>query len=769
MYIRVQKMTIFLFFTIALVGLSGIIAQIYILRELLVSFYGNELTLGIILGNWILAEGLGVFLIGRTIGKFRNPKAVFIILNLLFSLFLPASIYLSRTFKFYFGLPFGESIGLAIVFWASLLVIFPLAFIHGGLFGLSPGIISIYTRRDLSVILGRVYAWETIGTVIGGIILTYLLIPHLNSFQAVFLVSIINIFICIVLVRSLSNTKLRYLLVFILLICSSLFFFISPSYLQNNSLKKQWNVGKVLDYRNSVYGNIVALERQGQKTFFYNGIPIITTPFADIAFCEEFANLPLLFNKSPKDILVIGAGAGGVINEILKHGVRKIDYVELDPILIDMLNKYPSDLTKKELGDLRVKVINQDSRFFLRNNKDKYDVILIGLSKPMDLSINRNFSYEFFELSRKHLNSGGILGFSLPGSLTYLSRELRDLNYSIFNAANKSYSYVRIIPGDYNLYLASDSADIFKVDSKAVSDKLKQQNIFTNLLLPRYLDYRFDPVWVKWFKDSSVGATSKINRDFAPIAVFEMLIFWNKQFSSWGSSILGLFGDLTIGHLLLLSILIFIILFYLFKARGDGCLRSAVVYSIATTGFSSMLISLVLIFGFQINYGYLYHALGLLISVFMSGIAAGSLLITTRLKKIKDGFKPFWGLEAAIILFSLFLAWFMAQEIIRDSRYNYWIYLSLFLLSGLLCGMEFPIAAKLYLKSDDNDDNIGKATGALYLSDLAGSWLAGILTGVIFLPILGLFNTCIVVVILKLSSLVLLISFKKISLTNKLN
>ncbi|MFH1397055.1 MAG: fused MFS/spermidine synthase [Candidatus Omnitrophota bacterium] len=759
-------MTIFLFFTIGLVGLSGIIAQVFILRELLVSFYGNELILGIILGNWLLAEGLGVFLIGRIVYKFRNPQAVFIILNLLFSLFLPASIYLSRTFKFYFGLPFGETISLAIVFWSSLLVIFPLAFIHGGLFGLSPKIISAYTKRDSSVILGKVYAWETIGTVSGGIILTYLLIPYLNSFQAVLLVSIINIFVCIVLVRSLSNTRLRYLLVFILLIGASLFFFISPSYLQNNSLKKQWSIGKVLDYRNSVYGNIVVLERQGQITFFYNGIPIITTPFADIAFSEEFANLPLLFNKSPKDILVIGGGAGGVINEILKHGVRKIDYVELDPVLIDMLNKYPSDLTRKELGDSRVEVINQDSSFFLKNSKNKYDVILIGFSQPLDLSINRHLSYEFFKLCRKHLNSGGILGFSLPGSLTYLSRELRDLNYSILNAANKSYSYVRIIPGDYNIYLASDSADILKVDSQVISNKLSQQNIFTNLLLPRYLDYRLDPVWVKWFKDSSVGATFRINRDLAPIAVFEMLIFWNKQFSSRGAYVLGLFDGLRIEHLLLLIILISIILFYLLKARGDGCLKSAVVYSIATTGFSSMLISLVLIFSFQINYGFVYHALGLLISVFMAGIAAGSLLITAGLKKIKDSFKPFWGLEAAIILFSLFLAWFMAQEIIRDSRYNYWIYLSLFLLSGLLCGMEFPLAAKLYLKGDGN---IGKATGALYFADLAGSWLAGILTGVIFLPILGLFNTCMIVVILKLSSLVLLISFKKISLTNKLN
>ncbi len=42
-------------FTILVVGLSGIVAQVMLLRELLVSFYGKELTLGIILANWLVS------------------------------------------------------------------------------------------------------------------------------------------------------------------------------------------------------------------------------------------------------------------------------------------------------------------------------------------------------------------------------------------------------------------------------------------------------------------------------------------------------------------------------------------------------------------------------------------------------------------------------------------------------------------------------------------------------------------------------------------
>ncbi len=48
--------------SLLIMGLSGIIAQILLLRELLVSFYGNELTLGIILANWLLLEAFGFLL-----------------------------------------------------------------------------------------------------------------------------------------------------------------------------------------------------------------------------------------------------------------------------------------------------------------------------------------------------------------------------------------------------------------------------------------------------------------------------------------------------------------------------------------------------------------------------------------------------------------------------------------------------------------------------------------------------------------------------------
>ena len=68
----------FWLFTLLAVGFSGIVSQVLLVRELLVSFSGNELTLGIILSNWVISEALGVFIIGKFVERIRDKVSLFI-------------------------------------------------------------------------------------------------------------------------------------------------------------------------------------------------------------------------------------------------------------------------------------------------------------------------------------------------------------------------------------------------------------------------------------------------------------------------------------------------------------------------------------------------------------------------------------------------------------------------------------------------------------------------------------------------------------------
>ena len=91
-----------------------------------------------------------------------------------------------------------------------------------------------------------------------------------------------------------------------------------------SAIKIQWKGQDVVHYQNSIYGNVAVIKENEQYTFFSDGIPIITTPVPDITFVEEFVHLPMLFHPGPEEVVVIGAGAGGVVNEILKHPVKRV-------------------------------------------------------------------------------------------------------------------------------------------------------------------------------------------------------------------------------------------------------------------------------------------------------------------------------------------------------------------------------------------------------------------------------------------------------------
>ena len=201
-----MKQKIFIL-SIFLLGLGGIIAQVILLRELLVVFYGNELCVGIILANWLILEAIGSFFGGRYIETSKRKIESFVVVQIIFSLFFPLAVYFSRTFKSIWGfIPF-EGLGVFSVFVVSGAILSVVAITHGALFSFGCKIFSQVSREEKAASVGRVYVYEVLGTLAGGILLTYLLIPYFSSFQIVFVIASLNLIVGISLLVFLSKIR----------------------------------------------------------------------------------------------------------------------------------------------------------------------------------------------------------------------------------------------------------------------------------------------------------------------------------------------------------------------------------------------------------------------------------------------------------------------------------------------------------------------------------------------------------------------------------
>jgi hypothetical protein len=181
--------------------------EILLLRELLIVYSGNELCIGIILANWLILEAFGCFFLGREAERSKNELETFTVLSILFSLSLFIAIFLTRIMKSIIGIAIGESVGFFPMFYSSFLILLPVAIFHGALFTSSCRIYSMFSGQAASS-AGRVYVYETVGTLIGGIVCTYLLIPYLNTFQAFSGLALLNFFVCLVLLAPYRKTGL---------------------------------------------------------------------------------------------------------------------------------------------------------------------------------------------------------------------------------------------------------------------------------------------------------------------------------------------------------------------------------------------------------------------------------------------------------------------------------------------------------------------------------------------------------------------------------
>jgi spermidine synthase len=501
------------------------------------------------------------------------------------------------------------------------------------------------------------------------------------------------------------------------------------------------------------------IENEGQYIFFQDGIPNIITPIPDIPFVEEFVHVPLLAHPDPRKLLILSGGAGGVINEALKHpSIETVEYAELDPLIIDLIRKFPTPLTESELNDERVQIKNIDGRLLLKTTHDKYDLILIGVTEPSNLQTNRFYTKEFFSLARKRLHEGGILVLGLSGSLSYATEELGNLNSSIFHTLKSVFPYVRAIPGyGTNLFLLSDSQEILSLEKTHIIERLGQRNIETNVIVPWHIEQTLHHGWKGWFYNYIEGSSQKINSDFYPIGVFYSISHWNALFAPSLRWLFRLFESISL-RTVILSFAIFLLLYFIVPLKRKRFLRGGIPLAIFTTGFAGMIFDLMLIFTFQSIYGHVFSWIGLLVAAFMAGAACGAMLVAIIMDRIKDPFKFFARIELAIISFSIgCLLIVLIPNVILLSPDTFTLFRSLFLvisfISGLLIGSQFPLANKLYLR---DDTSLTKTAGTLYAADLLGGWFGGILGAVLLLPVLGLVGTCITVGLLKLASFIVI-------------
>jgi predicted membrane-bound spermidine synthase len=130
---------------------------------------------------------------------------------------------------------------------------------------------------------------------------------------------------------------------------------------------------------------------------------------------EYFYQWPYsVFGDTFDDVLILGAGSGTDVAAALRHGVKHVDAVEIDPAIIRLGRAHHPD---HPYSDPRVTVINDDARHYLRTTRKHYDLVVFALIDSLTMQSSFSgvrlesymFTVESFQAVRDRLKPDGVL------------------------------------------------------------------------------------------------------------------------------------------------------------------------------------------------------------------------------------------------------------------------------------------------------------------------------------------------------------------------
>ena len=706
-----------LFWAISALGVSAFITQLTLMRELLCVFSGNELILGIVLGSWLLLTGVGS-LVGKTASRLRHPLGALIAAQILIAILPVADVFVLRTLRNVVFLR-GVTVGPTETVASCLALLAPYCLVTGYLLTLASLILA---ARKGPASIGQVYFLDNVGDVVGGLLFSFVLIYLFDHFRILYFPALLNLFFAGWMALLFSR---RVLLGTDVAVGGALLGLILAYDLDDLSARIEYAPQSIVYRGNSPYGSLIVTESAGQYDFIENGVPLFSTD--DVERVEETVHYAMAQRPDARRVLLISGGISGTAREILKYGdpggdYPIVDYVELDPLIVEVGRRFlPESL---EDPQDRIRVITTDGRLFVRQagEASRYDVVIVDVPDPSTSQLNRFYTREFFEEVHRLLAPEGVLCISLGHYESYLSEELANLIAVAHRTLKQAFGNVLILPAGQNFFLASDGPLTTEVAARIERRGIPTQFVHSHRLRGVLTPDRLAAV------GRAISDEAPVNEDFSPILYYYHLRYWMSQFKVS-------FGLLEAG-------LVLVFLLCLLRIRP-------VSFAIFTTGLAASALEVVLLVGFQILYGCVYHRVGLIVAMFMLGLGIGSYTMNRVLDRWnrRDLAKLEFGvaLYATCLPLALIGLGHLGSTAVAGAVSQIAIPL-LALVLAVLVGLEFPLAGKADFRS------VSSTAARLYTADYLGAALGALLVSTLLIPVMGVVAVCLLAAGLNVAS-----------------
>ena len=453
MQARILKNKLYLYMTEFFAGMSVMAVELGASRLLAPYFSSSQIVWTIIIGTIMIAMALGNLYGGRSADKKPDPDRLYLRI-LIAAVWIAAIPFLGRYVIIGITGLLVVAVNSGFLIWAGFLAcmvifVFPL-FLLGTV---TPSLVK-YTMDSLDdsgVVVGRLNAFNTIGSIIGTFVPTFVTIPAVGTAVTFLIFSGVLLLLGLLYFISARRRAARCIIAAVLFVAfsvlgagSSFAFWEDDLVYEGESVYNYLQVkdegDSVVLSTNVLFGVQSVMQKSGGLTGRYYDYALAAPVLADIA------------GRDDPEMLILGMGTGTYavqcrefFPEITAEGV------EIDEKITALAREHfrlPED----------VPVTTYDGRAFLNVCKDSYDVIMVDAYQDITIPFQMS-SVEFFTLLKEHLRPGGVMVVNM----NMHSDEDGNINDWLADTISAVFPYVQTadVPWTTNRELFAAETDLF--------------------------------------------------------------------------------------------------------------------------------------------------------------------------------------------------------------------------------------------------------------------------------------------------------------------
>ncbi|MGI9272998.1 MAG: spermidine synthase, partial [Woeseiaceae bacterium] len=278
-----------------------------------------------------------------------------------------------------------------------------------------PLAVRIFARdeSDAAPASARVYSWNTVGAIVGATAAAFFLIPMLKYEGAIRVAVIVNVALAAGATVLIGKRRTAVMTVTALALVAVVVAYrpaMPEAMLRTSPVMEEGN-GEIRFYEVGRSATVLVLEESGFFNLRTNGLPEASTNLIGAPPYQHnqrlLSALPVLARPDVEEMLIVGFGAGATL-EGVPPSVKRIDVIELEPVVIDANRSISKERQIDPLADPRVNIYINDARSALTLTAKKYDAIVSQPSHPWTAGASHLYTREFMSLANDHLTDNGV-------------------------------------------------------------------------------------------------------------------------------------------------------------------------------------------------------------------------------------------------------------------------------------------------------------------------------------------------------------------------